>query len=77
MCLPQQTVFDGQPGCHHVRIPDGFHFVDVVTLDAGVEQSVDGVEEANDLRRGAEKVCAVLDNFSAGQSSPTPRKWFL
>lgn len=43
------TISNGQTGSDHVRISDGLHLVDVVALDACVEQLVDRVEERHHL----------------------------
>lgn len=43
------TISNGQTGSDHVRVPDSLHLVDVVALDARIEQLVDRVEERHHL----------------------------
>lgn len=43
------TVSSWQAGHHHVGIPYGFHLIDVVLLEAGIEHSVLAVEESHNL----------------------------
>ncbi len=47
------SVADGQTAGHHVSVADRFHFVGVVILQDGVEQSVELVEQTDDLERSA------------------------
>lgn len=47
------SVADGQTTGHHVSVADRFHFVGVVILQDGVEQSVELVEQTDDLERSA------------------------
>jgi len=50
MCMKILAIFFGQSGRNHVGVTDGLHLVDVIVFDPGVEQLVDGVEEAHHLR---------------------------
>lgn len=43
------TISNGQTGSDHVGVPDSLHLVDVVALDARVEQLVDRIEERHHL----------------------------
>jgi len=45
------TISNRQTGGDHVGIADGLHLVDVVALDAGVEQLVDRIEKRHHLAR--------------------------
>lgn len=51
------TISNGQTGSDHVGVPDGFHLVNVVALDARIEQLVDRVEERHHLE---EKLTFVI-----------------
>jgi len=61
------TISNGQTRSDHVRVSDSFHFVDIVALDASIEQLIDRIEERHHLKGMRILVSLSLISYENGR----------